>query len=87
MSWITARELQRESDVLERLLDIVLVEEEGNSATAFFDKKNVVTVTGMHKRTKRDRQVSVVVTFGAPNYKQRRVLKLKQDGPPFTRIW
>lgn len=53
-------------------------------ATKYLDAKTVVRATWRHKPSKRNTREEMVVTYGEPNYLEKRFVKAcKQAGEPF----
>jgi hypothetical protein len=52
-----------------------LVDSDARSAVKFVDAKTVVRATWRYKPTGRDSRRELIVTFGAPNYAERRLIK------------
>ena len=72
--------------VFARVCGALLGYPEAMTATKYLDEKTVVRATWRNKvyRNKNVRRKEMVVTFGAPNYREREFIRLcKKAGEPF----
>lgn len=53
-----------------------LLRSDARRATKFLSEKLTVKAVRRHRASKRHRRVEIVVTFGEPNFEERRLIKL-----------
>lgn len=66
-----------------RVLD-TLLQTGARKATSYLDENTVIKATAQHKPYKRCRSATYLLTLGAPNFVERRFIRLaKKAGEPF----